>query len=488
VRIAALWRLHWLPPDEGAAVLRTVLHDSDSRVRRAAFNQLDLLPSAERILAYAGVVDLDALDGLRYLPLTERSAVLRQFLEQTDLLWVFHASALRFIRLLPEADRVPILQGALRSTQPAVQSAALELLDLLPSSMLEEWVRETVQLSPTKAALRALEYLRILPPDERRAILRQMLATGVGPLQVAVLHQIRWLPRRERVLALTRAHVDGDPTVRLASIEEVWLLPHTERATILRAASTDLDATVRRAAIARAAMLDVSERVTILCAALVDKESIVRVEALNRAILLPQAEYTDAIQAGLADPDWWVRRAARHAMQVGYAAEQTGPGTTSVGRQRRPRQRYHQWDPGYAAARSPDVSVSDVEVAAMLRHAQEWHSTGSDGEEARRPIVVEQHPPAAQANSQAVWNSKSMAAWLVDQHGVRQLGAEEAERERSGAARTFFSGPALLAFAPMQGTSFLIVGFLADPLAGHGELIEIGPRGGARYVLRLWLN
>jgi len=101
---------------------------------------------------------------------------------------------------------------------------------------------------------------------------------------------------------------------------------------------------------------------------------------------------------------------------------------------------------------------------------------------------VEQHAATTSANSGAVWANDPVAAWRVDQHGSRQLTGEEARNERVAVADGDFTGPGMLRFAPVTGTTFLVLGHMAAPRAGHGELIEIGVRGGIRLVLWLWPN
>ena len=101
---------------------------------------------------------------------------------------------------------------------------------------------------------------------------------------------------------------------------------------------------------------------------------------------------------------------------------------------------------------------------------------------------MEQHAASEHAYSGAVWANDPVAAWRVDQHGSCQLTGEEARKERVAAADGDFTGPGMLCFAPVTGTTFLVLGHLVALRAGYGELIEIGARGGIRFVLRLWLN
>ena len=492
VRVAAIWRLGWLPGDEGVVALRNALRDPDRVIRRAAFARLDVLPIAERGPALRQALDMapsdiDVLGGLHHVPMAERAAPLDVILSQPDPHDLLHIIALPRLRLLPAADRLPHLQAALQSEEPGVQSAALRLLDLLPPEALAIWVRSSVRSTVPEVASHALRQVRVLPVEERHRILREGLAT-TGPLRLVALHQIRWLPRAECVLATQAAMRDGDEAERLAAVEAVWQIPAADRADILRAGCTDPVAAVRRSAVARLGMLPPAEHLPIIRAALLDGDAGVRLAAVERTSLLPVAEQAAAVRVGLADGDRWVWAAARRFLPALPEAERLALAAAAAPRFPAFRPRYRPWDPARAPARLPDAPVSSVEIEAILTLVMAWHLGSADGEQAGRPILVEQHAATTSANSGAVWANDPVAAWRVDQYGSRQLTGEEARNERVAVADGDFTGPGMLRFAPVTGTTFLVLGHMAAPRAGHGELIEIGVRGGIRLVLWLWPN
>ena len=397
-----------------------------------------------------------------------------------------HIVALPRLRLLPAADRLPHLQAALQSEVASVQSAALKFLDLLPPDALATWVRSSVRSTTPEVASHALRQVRVLPAEERRGILREALAT-TGPLRLVALHQIRWLPRAERVLALQAAIRGGDEAERLAAVEAVWQIPAADRADILRAGCTDPVAAVRRSAVARLGMLPPAEQLFILRAALLDGDAGVRLAAVERTSLLPVAEQAAVVRVGLADGDRWVWTAARRFLPA-LPEERLALSAAAAARFPTFRPRYRPWDPARAPARLPDAPVSSVEIKAILTLAVAWHLGSADEAQEGLPVLAEQHAASEHANSGAVWATDPVAAWWVDQHGSRQLTGEEARKERVAAADGDFTGPGMLCFAPVTGTTFLVLGHMAAPRAGYGELIEIGPRGGIRFVLQLWLN
>jgi len=490
LRRAAVWHAHQLPPGEQAAVVRAALQDTDRTVRHAARGRLALLPEEERGPALRAAIretDLGALRQLEIVPAAERARTLRVALEE-PLAFMRPSvivAALDYIALLQAEEQKALIRPLLRDDDDRIRAAALGKVRVLPATEQIEAVRAALGDRSTMVQQAAVKQVRLLPKAERTTAIRASLTQHT--LRGPALKQLGLLPRGERFEALRTILQDADEWVRAEAVRQLHLLPAPQQADQLRGALHDVSVVVRQAAVAQVRLLPENERLATLRATLHDLSPDMRAAAVAQVHLLPTLEQVRAIHQALRDSERVVRFVARERLDRLSEAERLAA-MDDLPAIRAPIRR--RWEPYAQPARHVDVPVSETEIGAVLRLAEEgWHGSGPEGDNPRTGILVLQYSPVDRAQLRLLCPGSILAAWVVDASGTRAITPDEARRLDSGKTSDGMGfDPAVISFAPLKGTNHLEIGHLYGPKMGHGEIVEVGRRGGIRFVERLWIS
>jgi len=146
-------------------------------------------------------------------------------------------------------------------------------------------------------------------------------------------------------------------------------------------------------------------------------------------------------------------------------------------------------EPYKQPARRIDEPVSQIEIQAILERADgAWHGA-REGARDGKAILVLHYAAADAAGYAAVSSGRILAGWVVDVAGARSVTADEAERVRDGIVSNGIGfNPAVIAFAPVNGTNHLVLGHFFGPRMDYGGMVEISRRSGIRTVRSLWLS
>ncbi len=495
LRGAAVWRAQQLPAGEQAAVVRAALQDDNRTVRQAARRHLALLPQEERGPALRAAIretDLGALRQLEVVSAAERGRTLRVALEE-PLAFMRPSvivAALGYIGLLPAEEQGALLKPLLHDDDDRIRAAALGQVRVLPVTERVEAVRAALSDPSTMVQQAAVEQVGLLPKAERATAIRTALTRHT--LRGPALKQLGLLPRGERFEALRTILRDADEWVRAEAVRHLHLLSAPQQADQLRVALRDVSLAVRQAAVAQVRLLPEDERSATLRATLHDLSPYLRAAAVAQVHLLPMRERVRAIHQALRDGEWVVRSVARERLDRLSEAERLAA-MGDLPAIHAPMRRcvwQNRWEPYTQPARHVDAPVSETEIRAVLRLAEEgWHRPGPEGDKPRTGILVLRYPPIDRAQLRLLSPGPILAAWVVDASGTRAITPEEA-RQLNGGKTSDGMGfdPAVILFAPLKGTNHLEIGHLYGPTMGHGDIVEVGRRGGMRFVERLWIS